>query len=260
MTKSHRDQGLDYREGDEQSWCPSWSNSMWQWCSCGLVHRPGGNATDTIWRVLATSDGIFSWTPLKPQDNNPNPNLLASQLWCSDLLTPPTPHIIHHRLPAFLESLMPLRNWCSIHVIWSKSVWSISYVSGVFFPSLNQNFIAYRSSSSPDCIFEIHQLWQSGFSSVYCNSCCSCSFQPKIKIGQSSHKMYSNNILNFQGSTTILNACTKMYGNLSKVPRIYLCIYCIILPMKLYTSCYSVVYQSDLKHFDCIPYREIRTP
>ena len=30
-----------------------------------------------------------------------------------------------------------------------------------------------------------------------------------IKIGQSSHKMYSKNILNFQELTTILNACTK---------------------------------------------------
>ena len=30
-----------------------------------------------------------------------------------------------------------------------------------------------------------------------------------IKIGQSSHKMYSNNIVNFQESTTILNAWTK---------------------------------------------------
>ena len=29
------------------------------------------------------------------------------------------------------------------------------------------------------------------------------------KIGQSSHNMYSNNILNFQESTTILNACIK---------------------------------------------------
>ncbi len=39
---------------------------------------------------------------------------------------------------------------------------------------------------------------------------CSCSFEPEIiKIGQSSHKMYSNNILNFQESTIILNACTK---------------------------------------------------
>ena len=38
-----------------------------------------------------------------------------------------------------------------------------------FFPSLKQNLIAYRSSkmsSRPDCIFEIHQLWQSGFSRV----------------------------------------------------------------------------------------------
>ena len=82
-----------------------------------------------------------------------------------------------------------------------------------FFPSLKQNFIAYRSSkvsSHPDCIFEIHQLWQPGFSRVYSNCCCSCSFETEIiKIGQSPHKMYSNNIVNFQESTTILNACTK---------------------------------------------------
>ena len=32
--------------------------------------------------------------------------------------------------------------------------------------------------------------------------------------------MYSNNILNFQESTTILNACTKKSGNLLKAPRI----------------------------------------
>ena len=67
------------------------------------------------------------------------------------------------------------------------------------FSSLKQNFIAYRSSSRPDCIFEIHQLWQSGFSRVYSNFCCSCSFEPEIiKIGQSSHTMYSNNIQNSQ--------------------------------------------------------------
>ena len=28
-SKSHREQGLDYRKGDELSWCPSWSNSLW---------------------------------------------------------------------------------------------------------------------------------------------------------------------------------------------------------------------------------------
>ena len=82
-----------------------------------------------------------------------------------------------------------------------------------FFPSLKHNFIAYRSSkvfSRPDYIFEIHQLWQSGFSRVYSNCCCSCSFEREIvKIGKSSHKMYSNNIVNFQESTTILNSCIK---------------------------------------------------
>ena len=46
---------------------------------------------------------------------------LANQLWCIDFLIPPTPLIISHRLPAFLEYLMPLKNWCSIHARWSKS-------------------------------------------------------------------------------------------------------------------------------------------
>ena len=80
-----------------------------------------------------------------------------------------------------------------------KKVWSIPYVSVAFFPSLKHNFNAYRSSkvsSRPDCIFEIDQLWQSGFSRAYSNCCCSCSFDPEImKIGQLSHKIYCNNIL-----------------------------------------------------------------
>ena len=97
-----------------------------------------------------------------------------------------------------------------------KAVWSIPYVSVAFFPSLKYNFFAYRSSkvsSGPDCIFEIHQLWRSGFSRVYSNCCCSCSFEPEIiKIGQSSHTMYSNNIVNFQESVTILNAFKNIEG------------------------------------------------
>ena len=103
----------------EVSWCPSCLNSLWQGWSCG--HCPAGNATDPIWRVLASSDGISSWTPLKPQHSYPNPNHLANQLWCIDFLTPSTPLIIPHRLHALLEFLMPLKNWCSIHVRWSKS-------------------------------------------------------------------------------------------------------------------------------------------
>ena len=109
-----------------------------------------------------------------------------------------------------------------------KAVWSIPNVSVAFFLSLKQNFIAYRSSkvsSRPDCILEIHQLWQSDFSRVYSNSCCSCSYEPEIiKISLSSHKMYSNNIVNFQESMTNLNVCTKKDENLN-APRIYIYIY-----------------------------------
>ena len=41
-TKSLREQGLDYRDSEELYWCPSWSNSVWQGWSCGLVHCPSG--------------------------------------------------------------------------------------------------------------------------------------------------------------------------------------------------------------------------
>ena len=177
------------------------------------MHCPAGNATDPIWKVSASSERISSWTPLKPQHSNPNPNSLANELWCIDLLTPPTPLIIPHRLPAFFESLMLLKNWCSIHARWSKSSLKHSIRFCDILPSLKPNFIAYRFSkvfSRPDCIFEIHQLWQSGFSMLYPNCYRSCRFEYDIiKIGQSSHKMYSNNIMNFQVSTRILNTCTR---------------------------------------------------
>ncbi len=99
----------------------------------------------------------------------------------------------------------------------SISNW-IPYVSVAFFQSLKQNFIAYRSSkvsSRPDCIFEIHQLRQLGFSRLYSNCCRMCSFEPEIiKNDLSSYQMYSNNIVNFQESMTILNASTKKSGNI----------------------------------------------
>ena len=128
---------------------------------------------------------------------------------------PYSSHTSHHpsQTPCLPWISYATQNPCSIHARWSKAVWSIPYVSVAFFPSLKQNFIAYHSSkvsSSPNCIFEIPQLWQSGFSRKYSNSCCRCLFEAEmIKIGQSSHKMYSNIIVNFQESTTILNASTK---------------------------------------------------
>ena len=65
---------------------------------------------------------------------------------------------------------------------------------------------------------------------VYSNCCWSCWFEHEIiKICQSSHKMYSNNIVNFQVSTTILNAHTK------KVWKLIVC-----------TSYISTVYANNL--------------
>ena len=185
------------------------------------MHCPAANATDPSWKVLASSDGISSWTPLKPQHSNPSP--LTNQFWCIDLLTPRTPLIIPHRLHAFLESLMPLKNSCSIHARWSKSSLKHSIRFCGIFSKFKTQFYCILFSLTSRLHFEIHQLWQSGFSSVLSNSHCSCSFEPEIiKIGQSSHKMYSNNILDFQESTTILNACTNKSGKLLNAPHIFL--------------------------------------
>ena len=152
---------MDYREAEELSWCPYWSNSLWQGWSCGLVHCPAGNATDPIWRVLTSSLGISFWTPLKPQHSNPNP--LANQLWCIDFLTPPTPLTIPHRLPAFLEISYATQKLMlhSCKMLQKQSDAFHTFLRH-FFPSFKQNFIAYCSSKVslwPDCIFKIHQLW-----------------------------------------------------------------------------------------------------
>ena len=177
------------------------------------MHCPGGNATDSIWRVLASSDRISSWTPLKPQHSNPKPNPLANQLWCIDFFTPPAPLIIPQTPCLPWISYVPQKLMLESCKMLQKQSEAFHTFLWHFFLSLKQNFIVYRSSkvfSRPDYIFENHQLWQSGFSRVYSNSWCCCSFEPEIiKIGQSSHKMYSNNILNFQESTTIWDACTK---------------------------------------------------
>ena len=176
------------------------------------MHCPGGNATDPIWRVLVSSDGISFWTPLKPQHSNPNPNPLAYQLCCSDFLTPHTSHP---------PSQTPCLPWISYAP--QKLMLDSCKMSQKQSETFDRFLYAYRSStvsSLPDCIFEIHQLWQSVSSRVYSNCCCSCSFEPEIiQIGQSSYKIYSNNIVNFQESTTILNASRKKVWKFLNAPR-----------------------------------------
>ena len=162
--------------------------------------------------MLASSDGISSWTHLKPHHSNPklNPNALTNTLvyWL-----PYSFHNSHH--PSQITCLLwisyatPKLMLDSCKIVQKQSEAFRAFLWH-YFQSLKQNVIAYPSSKVSDFIFEIHQLWQSGFSRVYSNSCSSCSFEPKIiKISQPSHKMYSNNIVNFQGSTTIVNALAK---------------------------------------------------
>ena len=154
------------------------------------MYCPGGNVTDPIWRVLASSYGISSWTPLKSQLSNlkHNPNALANQLWCIDFLIPLTP-IIPHRLMLDLCKMVE-KQFDVFHTL----LWHYSKFKTEFYCIS----VLLKSPHIQNCIFEIHQLWQSGFIRVYSNPWCSCFFEPEnIKISQSSRKMYSNNILNF---------------------------------------------------------------
>ena len=157
---------------------------------------------------------------------------------------------------------MPFKNWCSIHASWSKSSLKHSIRFCSIFPSLRHNFIAYRSSkvsSRPDCIFEIHQLWQSGFSRVYSNCCCSCWFDPEIiKIAQSSDNIYCSKILNFQESTTILNANTKKVWKLMVCTSyiyiyIYVCVcvcVCVYVRVCVCVHIYIYIYIYSWSHID----------
>ena len=113
ITKSHREQGLDIGRLRNcldahfgQIVCDK--DRVVDWCIV-LVEIPL-TRFEECWPLPMES---LPEPPLKPQHSNPNP--LANQLWCSHFLTPPTPLIIPHRLRAFLESLMPLKNWCLIH-------------------------------------------------------------------------------------------------------------------------------------------------
>ena len=111
------------------------------------MHCLGGNATDPIWRVLASSDRISSWTPLKPQHSIPcwlsfqgEPSACRSCQCCQEKGS--------SKVCGWICSVWPSWVWKSQHA----STWSLGHSSRAsfhrmaFFPSLKQNFIAYRSS------------------------------------------------------------------------------------------------------------------
>ena len=171
----------------------------------------GGNATDPIWRVLASSDGISSSTPLKPQHSNPNhnPNPLAKQLWSIDFLLPS--QTSHH------PSQTPCFPWISYatHKPMLDSCKMVKKQSEAFHTFLWHFFSKFKTILLHIVLLkcphiQIAFLKFTSYDNQASNSFCSCWFEPEIiKIGQSSHNMYSNKILNFQESSTILNACPK---------------------------------------------------
>ena len=66
ISKSHRERGLDYREAEEMSWCPSWPNSLWQGWSYGLVHCLGFyNLSISIIRSKRILLGIIDYQMLQ---------------------------------------------------------------------------------------------------------------------------------------------------------------------------------------------------
>ena len=135
---------------------------------------------------------------------------MANQLWCIDFLTSPTPPVIPPRPPATQKLIL-------------DSCKMVEKQSEAFCGIFSKFKISFY------CIFEIYKLWQSGFSRVYSNCCCSCSFEPEIiNIGQSSHKTYSKNILNFQESSPISNTHMKYIVN------IYIYIYIYIYRFSIY--------------------------
>ena len=77
-----------------------------------------------VWPLLLI---VHTWnsSPLRS-------NLLRLQ--CTCCIVPTTSEQPHGRLPAFFESLMPLKNWCSIHARCSKSSLKHSIrFCGIFF-------------------------------------------------------------------------------------------------------------------------------
>ena len=115
-----------------------------------------------------------------------------------------------------------------------------------FFPSLKSEFYCISVLLKSKIAFlKFTSFDNHGFSRVYSNCCCSCSFAPEIiKISQSSHKMYSNKILIFQVSMTILKCLYKKsletyWRHHTHILYIYIYIYIYVY---IYIYIYKFVY------------------
>ena len=156
---------------------------LWQGWSCGTwCIVPGGNATDPIWKILASSLGISS---------------------CHS------------------------KNWCSIHARWSKSSPEAFHtLLWHFFPCFKNTILLHIVLLKWSWTSRLH-FWNSPAMTIRPLVGCSCFIWSwkSSNLVSPSHKMYSNNILNFQESMTILNACIKCLETYWRAPRKKLAIY-----------------------------------
>ena len=106
--KKHMEQGLDYREGEQLSWCPSCSNSLWQIWSCGLVHCPGSKCKRPDLKSAGLFDGISSLTPLKPHIVTLTPTLTLWPINSGCL----TSLLLPHLSSSLTDSLPSLNRLC----------------------------------------------------------------------------------------------------------------------------------------------------
>ena len=138
----------------------------------------------------------------------PKPSQTFSGMIKVSLWPPPSPPLttLITSYWAFLESLMPLKNWCWIIAKWSKNNLNHS----IRFYGIFSNIVHLKCPHFQIAFLKFTSCDNQAFSRVYSNDYCNCSFEREIiKIGQSSHKMYSNNVVNYQESMTMLNACTQ---------------------------------------------------
>ena len=153
---------------------------------------------------------LFS-NSLKPKHSNPNPNPLANQLWSIDFLTPPTPLIIHNKLLclpwiSYVNQKLMLDS-CKMLQKQSEAFHTFLWH---FFQAWNRILLHIVLLKCPHVQIAFLKLTsRDNQALVRCIRITAVAVPLNIKIGQSSHTMYSNNIVNFQESTSILDACEK---------------------------------------------------
>ena len=100
------------------------------------MHCPGGNATDPILRVLASSDGISSRTPLKPQHNIPS--------WLSS----GNPVHVYYANAVQKKASLNVCGWICSGTIWIHYVNKYVYIYIYIYIVIHRQIVSFYHNSS----------------------------------------------------------------------------------------------------------------